>query len=205
LKNSTKPLAVGIAGSGRRDGNSTTLLKAYLEGARKAGFKTKVVHLHNLLYLGCQGCDRCVRGKECSLDDDLNDIFPVMKEAKIWALASPIYYDGLSGQLKAFFDRLRFTTYAPHKLEGPRKGIIIVTYEDKPRKAYHQTAVQLAKYFDWNGRGDFGKVEIVAEANLGPRNAWKKRPDLLEKMRITGFQQASELRKKIKDIKSKDT
>jgi len=205
MTKSTKPLAVGIASSGRRSGNSTTLLKAYLEGTRKAGFKTKVVYLNKLLYLGCQGCDRCVQGKECSLVDDLNDIFPIMKEAKIWALASPIYYDGLSGQLKTFFDRLRFTTYAPHKLEGPRKGIIIVTYEDKPRKAYHNTASQLAKYFEWNKRGDFGKVEVVAEGNLGPRDAWKTRPDLLEKMRRTGLQQAFELKEKIKDIKSKGT
>jgi multimeric flavodoxin WrbA len=196
LTKNKKPLAVGISSSGRRNGNSSTLLKAYLKGVREGGFRTKIVYLHNLLYLGCQGCDRCVKGKECSLDDDLNDIFPLMKEAKIWALASPIYYDGISGQLKTFFDRLRFTTYAPHKLEGPRKGIIIVTYEDKPRKAYHDTASHLAKYFDWNERGDFGKVKVIAEGNLGPRRAWKSRPDLLEKMQRTGLQQASELMNK---------
>ncbi|MBN1224896.1 MAG: flavodoxin family protein [Candidatus Aminicenantes bacterium] len=190
----TMPLAVGVASSGRRRGNSTTLLKAYLEGVRTAGFKTKIVHLNNLHYLGCQGCDRCVNGKECKLQDDLNDIFPIMKEARIWALASPIYYDGVSGQLKTFFDRLRFTTYDPNKLQGPRKGIIIVTYEDKPNKVYTDTARHLAKYFDWNNRGNFSKVEVVAEGNLGPSDAWKKRPDLLERINKLGLKQAKELR-----------
>ena len=71
-------LAVGVASSGRRRGNSTTLLKAYLGGVKQAGFKTKLIHLSNLMYRGCQGCDRCVNGKECGLKDDLNDIFPVL-------------------------------------------------------------------------------------------------------------------------------
>jgi hypothetical protein len=121
--NNKKPLAVGVASSGRRRGNSTTLLKSYLEGVKEAGFRTKIIYLNNLLFRGCQACDRCVDGKSCNLKDDLNGLFPIMKEAKIWAMASPIYYDGLSGQLKAFFDRLRFTTFDPHKLEGPRKPI----------------------------------------------------------------------------------
>ena len=149
------------------------------------------------MYRGCQGCDRCVHGKECNLKDDLNGIFPKLMKAKIWALASPIYYDGVSGQLKTFFDRMRFMTYDPHKLKGPRKGIIIVTYEDKQRKDYFETVTRLANYFDWNERGDFGKVRVVAEGNLGPADAWKKRPKLLEKMSEIGAKQAMELKKKI--------
>jgi len=195
--NDKKPLAVGVASSGRRQGNSTTLLKSYLTGAKEAGFKTRIVYLNNLLFRGCQACDRCVRGQACTLQDDLNGVFPIMREARIWALATPVYYDGVSGQLKTFFDRLRFMTFAPHKLEGPRKGIIIVTYEDKPRKAYTEMASHLAKYFNWNNRGDFGKIEVVAEANLGPWDAWKKRPDLLIKTKKIGLKQATELKRKL--------
>lgn len=197
---SKKPLAVGVASSGRRRGNSTALLKSYLEGAKEAGFRTKIVYLNNLLFQGCQACDRCVNGKSCDLNDDLNDFFPIMKEAKIWAMASPIYYDGVSGQLKTFFDRLRFTTFDPHKLEGPRKGIIIVSYADKPTKAYTDIVSHLAKYFNWNNRGDFGKVEVVAEGNLDARDDWKRRPDLLAKMKILGLKQATELQRKLQIV-----
>ena len=164
---------------------------------KRVGFKTQIIYLNSLMYRGCQGCDRCVQGKDCNLKDDLNGIFSRLKKAKIWALASPIYYDGVSGQLKTFFDRMRFMTYDPHKLKGPRKGIIIVTYEDKQRKDYFETVTRLANYFDWNERGDFGKVRVVAEGNLGPADAWKKRPKLLEKMSEIGAKQAMELKKKI--------
>ena len=194
MKEKTDFLAVGIAGSPRKRGNSSALLRAYLEGASSEGFKTKFIYLNGMLFRGCQACDRCVEGKSCSVNDDLNSVFPVLRKAHIWAMASPIYYDGVSGQLKMFFDRLRFTTYDPNKLEGPRRGILIVTYEDDKRKEYFDTASQLAAYFDWNDRGDFGNVRVVAESNLGPRDAWKDRPDMLNKLRKFGKEQARELK-----------
>lgn len=186
-------LAVGVEGSPRCTGNSTALLNAYLDGVASVGFDTESIYLNGLTYKGCQACDRCVRGESCKLDDDLTHVFPILKNARIWAMASPIYYDGVSGQLKTFFDRLRFTTYEPHKLQGPRRSIVIVTYEDDRNEAYLKTASTLAKYLNWHNRGDFGDVKVVAESNLGPRDAWKRRPDLIEKLRATGVQQAKEL------------
>ena len=119
--------AIGIAGSPRRQGNSTSLLKAYLSGASEAGFETKIIYLDSLAYHGCFACDRCVKGKMCGIKDDLCEIFPLLQKADIWAMASPIYYDGVSGRLKTFFDRLPFTTHDPFKLKGIRRGIMKVT------------------------------------------------------------------------------
>ena len=188
-----KLFAVGIEGSPRRTGNSTALLKAYLDGVASVGFDTKSIYLNGLSYKGCQGCDQCVKGKPCKLKDDLNEVFPVLSRANIWAMASPIYYDGISGQLKMFYDRLRFTTYEPNKLDGPRQAIVVVTYEDDRSEDYLKTASVLAKYLTWNDRGDFGDVKVFAEPNMGPRDAWKSRPDLIEKLRNTGIEQAREL------------
>jgi multimeric flavodoxin WrbA len=108
-------------------------------------------------------------------------------------MASPIYYDGVSGQLKTFYDRLRFTTYDPHKLQGPRRGIIIVTYEDDETEEYRKTAGALAKYLNWHDRGDFGDVKVVAESNLGPKDAWKSRPEALDRATQFGIEQAKEI------------
>lgn len=188
-------LAIGIAGSPRRQGNSTSLLKAYLNGASQVGFEIKIVYLDDLNYGGCKGCDRCVKGRDCAVKDDLNLVFPLLRRADIWAMASPIYYDGVSGQLKTFFDRLRFTTHDPFKLEGPRRGIVIVTYEDNPREFYGEIATHFADYFNWKNRGDFGKVRVIAESNLGPVDAWKKRPNLQTKLKEIGIEQATELKK----------
>ncbi len=194
MNKANKLLAVGIAGSPRRKGNSTSLLKAYLEGTASVGFETQIVYLYDFVYRGCLACDCCVKGKNCPVKDDLSQVFPLLQKAHIWAMASPIYYDGVSGQLKAFFDRLRFTTHAPHKLKGSRRGIVIVTYEDKERKDYLETATSLANYFAWNNRGDFGKVRVVAEPNLDSSDAWKQRPELKKKLQEIGMEQAKELK-----------
>jgi multimeric flavodoxin WrbA len=134
-----------------------------------------------------------VKGHSCLVEDDLNDIFPLLERASIWAMASPIYYDGVSGQLKTFYDRLRFTTYDPHKLTGPRRGIVIVTYEDDETEDYRKTAGALAKYLNWHDRGDFGDVKVVAESNLGPKDAWKRRPEALDRVTQFGIEQAREI------------
>jgi multimeric flavodoxin WrbA len=168
-------------------------LNAYLEGAASVGLDTQFIYLNGLSYKGCQACDRCVKGQPCLIEDDLNDIFPVLERAAIWALASPIYYDGVSGQLKTFYDRLRFTTYEPHKLEGLRRGIVIVTYEDDETEEYRKVAGALAKYLNWHDRGDFGEIKIVAESNLGPKDAWKSRPEVLDRLNQYGIEHAREI------------
>jgi len=134
-----------------------------------------------------------MNGRSCLVDDDLNEIFPLIERAAIWALASPIYYDGVSGQLKTFYDRMRFTTFDPHKLEGPRRGIVIVTYEDDENEDYSKAAGALAKYLNWRNRGDFGEVKVVAEPNLGPKDALKSRPEILERLKQGGIDQAREI------------
>jgi hypothetical protein len=92
-----------------------------------------------------------------------------------------------------FYDRLRYTTFEPNKLKGPRRAIVIVTYEDNENDDYRKAAGALAKYLKWRDRGDFGNVKVVAESNLGPKDAWKSRPDLLHKLEDLGIEQATEL------------
>ena len=180
--------AIGIAGSPRRSGNSTTLMKAVLEGVAAAGAATEVVHLNDLSFRGCQGCEPCTDDATCRLEDELTPVMAEVRAADIWVLAAPIYYDGVSGQLKLFFDRLRHITHdgAPLRrmLEGKRAAAVIVTYEDKPRDDYRKVAVVLAKYLSW--MGEFVSVAVMDEARLGPSDAAAGRPDLLAKARKLG-------------------
>ena len=177
---------MGIAGSPRERGNSATLMRTLLEGAAQSGAETREVYLNGLTYKGCQGCEPCKGGGQCILEDDLTPVLSALAGADGWVLAAPIYYDGVSGQLKAFFDRCRAFTTDPetHKLEpqlqGERKGVVIVTYEDAPRDDYYRKAEILARYMGW--MGGFGEVAVVSEGNLGPRDAVRKRPNLLNEM-----------------------
>ncbi len=181
---------IGIAGSARKKGNSTTLMRTILKGVGLAGEDRKEVYLNGLVFKGCQGCERCTSNGKCILNDDLTPILDELKKAEGWVLASPIYYDSITGQMKTFFDRCRTFTKDPKtqklkpQLKGKRKGIVIVTYADTPRKDYYHEAEKLANYLGW--MGDFGKVEIISEGKLGPRDAAGNRPDLLARAEKLG-------------------
>jgi len=181
---------IGIAGSPRRNGNSATLMRAVLEGARAAGAETSEVYLNGLAFKGCQGCTVCSRGGRCILEDELTPVIEALRHADGWVLAAPIYYDGVSGQLKTFFDRCRTFTHDPEtavlapQLEGPRRGVVIVTYEDSDRADYTRAAQVLARYLGW--MGDFGEVAVMAEGRLDARDAAAQRPDLLARARAMG-------------------
>jgi len=176
---------IGIAGSPRKQGNSATLMRAVLSGAAKHGLSTEEVYLNGLEFRGCQGCKQCRGGGACILDDGLTPHLRSLRSAAGWVLATPIYYDGCTGQLKSFFDRCRTLTHDPDsgalvpQLSGSRRAVIVATYEDHGRDEYRQSMDVLARYLSW--MGDFGRVEVLCEGSLGPPDAARRRPDLISK------------------------
>lgn len=179
---------IGIAGSPRYKGNSTTLLKSVLEGAEAEGARTDIIHLDELVYKGCRACQTCSRDGKCVVKDALTPVFSALKLADAWVLASPVYYDSFSGQMKMFLDRCRHFSQKDGKrgpqLIGKRRAAIILTYEDNPNEHYIKVAKIQAEYLAW--MGDFGEIEILAESNLSEASAASKRPDLLEKAQSLG-------------------
>jgi multimeric flavodoxin WrbA len=182
---------IGIAGSPRRRGNSTTLLQQVLQGAQDKGAEGQIIFLNDLTFRGCQACDGCIHTGKCSVEDELTPYYQHLREADVWVLASPIYYDSFSGQAKLFFDRCRCFSMDQGRLDGKRRAAVIVTYEDRPRDDYQEATQRFANYFSWFG--DFGKVKMMVESRLGPADAASKRPDLLEKAYDLGQQLVSEM------------
>ena len=186
----TRWIAAGIVASPRRNGNSATLLNALLDGVRCCGTDAETHYLNSLSYRGCQDCDGCPPDR-CRIHDPLDDVIGSLARADIWVLATPVYFDGMAGQMKLFFDRCRWlmrnsedgTRYRP-RLTGSRSAAIIVTYEMEENPEYRRIPEILSNYLSWIG--DFGTPLIVCEPNLGERNAAAKRPDLIQWMRSIG-------------------
>jgi len=177
---------IGIAGSARKRGNSTTLMRSALKAAEAKGFETKEIYLNGLNFKGCQGCPKCSPKGKCILNDDLAPVMEELRGAEGWILASPIYFDSISGQLKTFFDRCHTFIIDPKtqdlkpQLDGKRTGMVVLAYEDNPRKEYHYEGEKLANYLRW--MGDFKEIEIISEANMSQRNSAKNNPDMLAKI-----------------------
>ncbi len=97
-----------LNGSPRRSGNTSALIKAFTEGAGSAGHSVTEFFLDRMNIHGCKGCFGGHSGRECPCvqKDDMDQIYPVVKDSEVIVLASPLYYWNLSGQLRTAVDRL---------------------------------------------------------------------------------------------------
>jgi multimeric flavodoxin WrbA len=96
---------LGIFGSPRQGGNSDLLLDKVLEGAASAGAEIEKVYVRNLNFSGCLECGGCDKTGECVIADDLEAIYPLLWEAEIVVLSSPMFFYGITAQAKALIDR----------------------------------------------------------------------------------------------------
>ena len=94
-----------ISTSPRKGGNSETLADEFVRGAREAGNTAEKVSLYDKTIGFCRGCLVCQSTGHCVIRDDADDIVRKMQAADVIAFATPIYYYGLSGQMKTMLDR----------------------------------------------------------------------------------------------------
>ena len=96
---------LGIYGSPRKNGNSDILLEKALQGAAEAGAQTDAVYCRKLAVSGCLECGGCEKTGKCVIDDGMQDVYPLMRQADAIILAVPIFFYGSPAQTKALIDR----------------------------------------------------------------------------------------------------
>lgn len=102
-----------LNGSPRHNGNTAKLIDAFNRGAIEKGHQVNIVDVCDKDIHGCTGCEYChTKGKgTCIQKDDMSEIYDNLKSSEMLVLASPIYYHGLSGQLKCAIDRFYAVAY----------------------------------------------------------------------------------------------
>jgi multimeric flavodoxin WrbA len=120
--------AVGIAGSARRGGNTETLLDWCLDAARGEGAQVTKFRLCDLDLRGCRACDACFKDGTCIQKDDMNQLYPHLRDADSIVIAAPVYSMGMPGVPKIMIDRgqpfwaLRYILGTPlARGEGPER------------------------------------------------------------------------------------
>jgi len=109
-----------VSSSPRRDGNSRLLADAALDGAREAGHSAGLVHLDDHLGAFLRDCRVCRSAEgRCTIQDGFDRLYrEKFLPADGVVLATPIYWYGVSGQLKTFFDRMFCYIAASHPESG---------------------------------------------------------------------------------------
>lgn len=134
--------ALVLSSSPRRDGNSAILAGAAAEGLRQAGHDAELLFAGDVLKAFLADCRRCRRADgACSIDDGFRAaFFESYLPAEGFIAATPVYWYGMSAQLKAFFDRMFCYVAASHPrspsvvaaMQGKRIGLLLSSEETFP-------------------------------------------------------------------------
>ena len=94
-----------LSGSPRKGGNTELLAEAFAKGA-SANHHVEIVSVRDYKVNPCLGCNACFKSNGvCAQKDDMTIIYEKMSQADMLVIASPVYFYGISAQLKAVIDR----------------------------------------------------------------------------------------------------
>ena len=96
-----------LVGSMRENGNTRILAERFAEGASENN-SVGVISVADHRVNPCIGCNRCYssEGNACFQRDGMDEIYPKLAEADVLVISSPVYFYGISAELKAVVDRL---------------------------------------------------------------------------------------------------
>lgn len=101
--------AVVMNGSPKGEkGNTALILTPFINGMKEAGAEVKIFYTSKMNIKPCQGEYACwfKTPGECFQDDDMKEFLPELTDIDIFVLATPLYVDGMSGQMKNMLDRI---------------------------------------------------------------------------------------------------
>lgn len=155
-----------ITGSPHKNGTSALLADRFIEGAMEAGHDVFRFNSAFEQVKPCLGCDQCGLGRnKCVHDDSMNKLNPELLDADIVVFVTPLYYFGMSAQIKTVIDRFYGNNY---KLMGSgKKAMLMATSYDNndwtmtDLVTHYKTIV---KYLRWKDVG------IILATGCGTRS-----------------------------------
>ena len=120
-----------LTGSPRLNGNTDRLAAAFAQGARLR-HEVQTISVHHIRVHPCLGCNTCMtsEGNRCIREDDMDRVYEGLLWADTLLAASPVYFYGVSAQLKAVIDRLH--TPLRNRFSVRRLGLILVGAAELP-------------------------------------------------------------------------
>ena len=157
-----------LNGSPRPKGNTKMMIAAFQESAVSSGHEVKVVDVCSKKIGGCLACEYChTKGAGvCVQKDDMQEIYWLLQEADMLVIASPIYYHGISGQLKCTIDRFYSAAY-PKKPDHLKKVAMILSSGDADMYAGALFSFE-GDFLDYLGLENMGVFTASGAQNSSP-------------------------------------
>lgn len=96
---------VVLQGSPNKKGSSFILADCFRQGAEAAGHTVEFIDVAHARIHPCTGCVHCGYEGPCVQKDDVESIRKKILDGDMLVFATPLYYYGMSAQLKILIDR----------------------------------------------------------------------------------------------------
>lgn len=137
---------IAINGSPHMDkGNTALILDPFLDGIRSAGGEVQLFFTGELDIKPCSGDMACWLSHpgECSIKDDMERLYPLLRDADVIVYASPLYNNNLSGSMKNLIDRMLPIGQPFMEIKDGR------TYQPSPKETKAKKAVLVSSCSYW--------------------------------------------------------
>ncbi len=147
-----------LTGSPRKNGNSDLLAEAFVRGAEAKGHSVTRYNTTAKTIGGCRACDTCwSKGRACTFVDGFTELEPLLEQAETLVFVSPLYWFGMSAQLKAAVDRMYAYSQDFRKVSLKITESLLLTCaatdEMKEFSGEIETYRLIAEYLKWQDRG----------------------------------------------------
>ena len=155
-----------LNGSPRRGGNTELLANAFADGARENGCEVEIINVAECDIHPCVGCNTCFAREDhsCFQKDGMTAVYEKLRQADTLVIASPVYFYGVSAQLKAAIDRLH--TPMRNDFGIKRLGLILVGAASLPG-LFDPILLQYHMTLQFFGLEDIGAVLVGGAREKG--------------------------------------
>ena len=148
-------LVLGFQGSPRKRGNTSFLLKNFMQAVEKLGAQTRIIEVTQKNIVPCKEFVVCERKGYCPIDDDVKtEIYPLIRQAEAVVLASPIFFFNMTAQLKAVVDRCQLFWARKYKLKladpakKTKRGFLLSVGASKGKSLFDGIELTAKYFFD---------------------------------------------------------
>lgn len=169
-----------LNGSPRKSGNTSFAMNVLTQHIDQSKHSVEIIHVAAKQVAGCMDCNGCVSTGSCVLKDDGIELSEKVVAADMVVFASPIYWFGITAQLKAAIDRLYGKYITATEIKPKKVALFLVGGEVVSHRQYEITKEQF-RYIASLLPGDLMYTQYIS-AHDG--NSIEKQSDTLDAIEI---------------------
>ena len=155
IENDAAMFLLGLQGSPRLKGNTTTLLNAFAEEANRLGVETRIINVTEKNIEPCKEYIVCEKKGYCPIKDDMaKELYPLIRKADIVVAATPIFFYNYTAQLKSVIDRCQTFWARKYKLNlkdpgsETRLGYLLAVGATRGKNLFEGLNLTTSYFFD---------------------------------------------------------